>query len=110
MKVSVVVNISIKMLLTLPSRAKKKKFELPIFNTMYVPEFSNESFFRYSCALIKILNINESTILKFNYSGLFVLSTTLIDKYECNEYEYNVDIELLLFEICLIHKPTLLDS
>ena len=28
----------------------------------------------------------------------------------CNEYEYNVDMKVLPFEICLIHKPTYSDS
>ena len=27
----------------------------------------------------------------------------------CNEYAYNVDIKLILFEICLIHNTTNLD-
>ena len=28
----------------------------------------------------------------------------------CNEYACNVDIKLILFEICLVHNPTHLDS
>ena len=28
----------------------------------------------------------------------------------CNEHAYNVDIKLIPFEMCLIHKPTYLDS
>ena len=59
--------------------------------------------------------MSESTVLKFKYSDSFVLSTTLIykyehNKYEYNEYDYNVDIELIPFEICLIHMPTHSDS
>ena len=51
-----------------------------------------------------ILNINESTILKFNHSDSFVLTTTLIYKNEYNEYEYNVDIEhsKYVWFICLL--------
>ena len=37
-------------------------------------------------------------------------NTTLIIKHEYNEYEYNVDIELIPFETCLIHMPTHSDS
>ena len=42
-------------------------------------------------------------------------STTLIQSYSsqhwfiskgCNEYEYNLDIKLITFQICLIHTPT----
>ena len=40
------------------------------------------------------------------YSDSFVLRTKLIYKYEYNEYEYNIDNELIPFEICLIHIPT----
>ena len=34
----------------------------------------------------------------------------LIYKYEYKEYEYDVNIELILFEICLIHMPSYSDS
>ena len=51
-------------------------------------------FFHNPEALMKFLNIRESTILKFSYSdsSILILSTTLISKYE---YEYNVDIKLI---------------
>ena len=55
----------------------------------------------------EILTTNKSTILKFNNSDLFVLSTTLIYKHE---YVCNVDIELIPFEICLIDMTTYSDS
>ena len=38
------------------------------------------------------------------YSDSFILTAG------CNEYAYKVDIKLIPFEICLIHKPTDLDS
>ena len=60
--------------------------------------------------MVKLHHISESTIWKFNYSDSFVLSATLIYKCECNKYEYNVNIELIPYEICLIHMPTHSDS
>ena len=54
--------------------------------------------------------MNESIVQKFNYSDSYVLTPTLIYKYEYNEYEYNADIKLIPFEVCLIHKPTHSDS
>ena len=75
---------------------------------MYVSEVSNESFFSLLISTHEIFNTSDSTMLKFNYSAAFVPNTTLIYKYEYNEYEYNVDIKLITFEICLIH--TLSDS
>ena len=77
---------------------------------MYVSEVSNESFFSLLISTHVILSMSESTILKFNYSDSFVLTTTLIYKYEYNEYEYNVDVEPIPFEICLIYMPTHSDS
>ena len=58
----------------------------------------------------EILNIIELTLLKFNY----VFWYDMIHSYPlrwfigtgCNEYAYNVDIKLIPFDICLIHKPT----
>ena len=49
-------------------------------------------------------------MLKFNHSDSFVLNATLIYKHEYNEREYNIDIELIQYEICLIHMPTHSDS
>ena len=51
--------------------------------------------------------INESTILKFNYGTLihsFILTTTLIFKYKLQWACVQVNIKLITFEICLIHK------
>ena len=47
--------------------------------------------------------MNESTVLKFNYTDSFLHTTTLT---VCNdyEYEYNVAIKLITFKICLIHS------
>ena len=50
----------------------------------------------------EILNTSESTILKL-YCDSFIFTTTLIYK-----YDYNVDIELIPFEICLIYMYVLL--
>ena len=59
-----------------------------------------------------ILTISESTLLKFNYVLWFIHTQINIDLWThgCNEYEYNVNIELILFEICLVHTPTHCDS
>ena len=46
----------------------------------------------------EILSMNESTVSKFNYSDSFILTK------HSNEYEYNVDIKFITFEIRLIHK------
>ena len=54
----------------------------------------------------EILIISEATILKFifhTHYNVDVISTG------CNVYAYNIDIKLIPFEICLIHKPTHLD-
>ena len=92
-------------------------FDLPLrlytFSNLsiYVPSFvihtRDQQWIGFSLlvSIHEILNTSESTILKFNYSDPFVLYTTLIYK-----YEYNIDIELMPFEICLIHMPTHLDS
>ena len=53
----------------------------------------------------EILNISESTILKFNYILLWFIFTHYnvdLQYTGCNEYVYNVDIELIPFEKCLI--------
>ena len=60
----------------------------------------------------EILNISESIILKFNYSALihsYSLQHWFIST-DCNEYAYNVDIKLIPFAMCLIHKFTHSDS
>ena len=43
--------------------------------------------------------MSESTVLNFNYSDSFILSSILIYKYRLQK----VCIKLIIFEICLIH-------
>ena len=45
------------------------------------PEIINQSFFSLFISTYEILTKSESTVLKFNYSDSFVLSSTLIYKY-----------------------------
>ena len=52
--------------------------------------------------------IVDSYIVKFNYSDPFYSYSRQhwFVSTGCNEYEYNVCIKLILFEIYLIHAPT----
>ena len=74
-----------------------------------IEQSSEMSFFSLLISAHEILNVSEFTVLKFNYDP-FVFTAMLIYKYEYNEYEYKIDIELITFEICLILKRTHLDS
>ena len=61
-------------------------------------------------SLHEILSMSESTVLKFNNSDSFILNKHWFISTGCNEYEYNIDIKLIIFEICFIHTPTHSDS